>query len=267
MQTINVQLDSADSSVPTPSLSGGPNVFAQDFELFAQPNVPVTLDLTSTGSGDPYLQLLDSSGSVIAVDDDSGSNLNSQLTFTPVSGVTYTVRAMSFEFFPSVNYSLSVTQAGDNAALLPPSPTVGSGPVRRIYDILTGSHVYTTNATEISQLTAATDRYRDEGNVFDSIGPNQVTRFLNNVTNAFFYTISAAEANDVRQNPGFSEIPGGGFNAAIAPAEGLVPVFRFYNTVTGRHFFTPNSSEALNVRNNLPGYRDEGIGFYADPLG
>ena len=140
-------------------------------------------------------------------------------------------------------------------------------PVRRIYDQLTGSHVYTTNTDEINQLVANTARYRDEGNTFDSAGPNGVTRFLNTVTGAYFYTISEAERLNTQQTPGYVEVQNGGFDASVTPGAGVLPVYRFYNTVTGRHFFTPNAAEAQNVRATLPGYRDEGIGFYADPLG
>ena len=136
-----------------------------------------------------------------------------------------------------------------------------TGTVARIYDILTGSHVYTTDVAEVARLTSNPARYRSEGAAFDSIGPNPVVRFVNQVTGGIFYTISPTEQAGVRQNPGFLEIPGGGFDAAIAPEAGLVPVYRFYNTVTGRHFFTPNAEEAASVRANLPGYRDEGVGF------
>ncbi|MBD2554645.1 CAP domain-containing protein [Limnothrix sp. FACHB-708] len=146
-------------------------------------------------------------------------------------------------------------------------PPVNVVSVRRVYDILTGSHVYTTDVDEVARITADTNRYRDEGNTFDSSGANQVSRFLNTVTGAFFYTISDAEKASVKANQGYREVPSGGFNASIGNAPGLVPVYRFFNTVTGRHFFTPNSSEASFVRSSLPGYRDEGIGFYADPLG
>ena len=142
-----------------------------------------------------------------------------------------------------------------------------TGTVARIYDVLTGSHVYTTDAAEVARLTSNPARYRNEGAAFDSLGPNPVVRFVNQVTGGIFYSISPTEQAEVRQNPGFLEIPGGGFDAAIAPQSGLVPVYRFYNTVTGRHFFTPNAAEAASVRANLPGYRDEGVGFFADPVG
>jgi hypothetical protein len=148
----------------------------------------------------------------------------------------------------------------------PIEPLLPKTSVRRVYDILTGSHVYTTDAGEVTRMSTNPNRYRDEGNTFDSVGANQVSRFLNNVTGAFFYTISDAEKSSVRSNPGYQEVPSGGFNASIGNAPGLVPVYRFFNTVTGRHFFTPNSSEASSVRSSLPEYRDEGIGFYADPL-
>ncbi|MEM9770561.1 MAG: CAP domain-containing protein [Cyanobacteria bacterium P01_D01_bin.73] len=139
--------------------------------------------------------------------------------------------------------------------------------VVRIYDIVTGSHIYTQSEAEASQLIEDGDRYRDEGAVFESVGPNPVVRFRNLVTGGIFYSISPEEQATVRQNPGFSEVENGGFNATINPRLGVDPVYRFYNTVTGRHFFTSNPTEAASVRANLPALRDEGIGFYADPLG
>ena len=172
---------------------------------------------------------------------------------------------------PRENLSGTTTAPVDpitqDPAIADPSTDPSVTPVRRIYDQLTGSHVYTTNPDEINQLIGDTSRYRDEGNTFDSAGPNGVTRFLNTVTNAYFYTISEAERLNTQQTPGFVEVPNGGFNASTTAGGGLLPVYRFYNTVTGRHFFTPNATEAQTVRTTLPGYRDEGIGFFADPLG
>ncbi|MEM9246452.1 MAG: serine protease, partial [Cyanobacteria bacterium P01_F01_bin.153] len=120
--------------------------------------------------------------------------------------------------------------------------------VVRIYDAVTGSHIYTRSKTEVAQLIEDGDRYRDEGAVFESAGPNPVARFRNQVTGGIFYAISPEEQAAVRQNPGFTEIENGGFNATINRRLGVEPVYRFYNTVTGRHFFTSNAEEAASVR-------------------
>ena len=139
--------------------------------------------------------------------------------------------------------------------------------VTRIYDVISGSHIYTADEAELNRLNANPSRYRNEGAAFESIGPNPVSRFVNQVTGGIFYAISPQEKESVRQNPGFLEVPGGGFAATGSPRLGVDPVYRFYNTVTGRHFFTINAEEAESVRTTLPAYRDEGVGFFADPLG
>ncbi|HSW07390.1 Ig-like domain-containing protein [Aquabacterium sp.] len=62
-----------------------------------------TIDLKSSGSegealADPYLVLLDASGSPLAHDDDSGAGLNAQLTFTAPTTGNYLVSASDFDF-------------------------------------------------------------------------------------------------------------------------------------------------------------------------
>lgn len=47
------------------------------------------LDTTNGTLADPYLQLYSSSGSFISFDDDSGTGLNSRITYTPTSSGTY----------------------------------------------------------------------------------------------------------------------------------------------------------------------------------
>ncbi|MEM6502282.1 MAG: hypothetical protein AAF685_10640 [Cyanobacteria bacterium P01_C01_bin.89] len=150
----------------------------------------------------------------------------------------------------------------------PPPPPAGSanGTVNRYFDFLTGTHFYTANAAE--QAARSSDsRYRFEGASFDSGGPNTVERFFNNVTGTYFYTINPAERDAVILDPNYTLQSGLGFNSSANPAPGFIPVFRFFNTTTGVHFYTPNPQEAQTVRATLPGFRDEGVGFYADPLG
>ena len=141
-----------------------------------------------------------------------------------------------------------------------------SGTVYRFYDFLTGSHFYTVNQGE-RDARIADGRYRYEGAAFDSAGANTIERFYNRATQTYFYTINPAERDSVQKIPNFQYEPGLGFKASITPAPGFIPVYRFFNTQTGVHFYTPNPTEAQNVRTTLRSFRDEGVGFYVDPLG
>ena len=59
---------------------------------------------------DSYLQLLDAeTGELIAYDDDSGSNLNSQLVFTAEEGIDYLVQVTSFAGNITGEYTLDLT--------------------------------------------------------------------------------------------------------------------------------------------------------------
>jgi hypothetical protein len=147
------------------------------------------------------------------------------------------------------------------------SSSASGGTVYRVYDFLTGAHFYTANASE--RNTRITDgRYRDEGASFDSAGVNTVERFYNPTTQTYFYTINPAERDAVLNSlPNYQYQPGQGFQASAAPVPGSTPLYRFFNTLNGVHFYTPNAAEAQNVRNTLPNFRDEGVGFYVDPLG
>ncbi len=67
---------------------------------------PVTLDLSAPF--DAYLQLINAdTGQVITYNDDYGGTLNSQLTFTPSSGINYLVRATSYSSGATGNYTLT----------------------------------------------------------------------------------------------------------------------------------------------------------------
>lgn len=83
-----------------------------------------TIDLTSgktilislfgsgtTPVGDTFLRILDASGNELAVNDDSGADLNSQLRFTAGSSGKYYIEAGSYNGEGSGGYTVSVNQA------------------------------------------------------------------------------------------------------------------------------------------------------------
>ena len=73
---------------------------------------------------DPYLELLDASGTVLASDDDSGGGLNSRLTYFAATGGTYYVSAESYlHAAPATNSGGYTLSLGPKAA--PVTDTVG----------------------------------------------------------------------------------------------------------------------------------------------
>ncbi|NGZ26866.1 MAG: hypothetical protein G8345_08250 [Magnetococcales bacterium] len=73
-----------------------------------------TIQLNANASSlDAYLRLLDSSGSVITYDDDSGEGLNSLINFTPTYDGTYYVSAQGYGS-SSGSYSLQINSTSDN---------------------------------------------------------------------------------------------------------------------------------------------------------
>jgi len=63
---------------------------------------------TNNGTlSDPYLRLYNSSGTLLSVDDDSGGNLNSRITYTPSSSGTYRLQAGAYADGYTGTYTLS----------------------------------------------------------------------------------------------------------------------------------------------------------------
>lgn len=72
----------------------------------------VRIDLSSNDF-DTYLQLINAdTGAIIAVDDDGGPGLNSQLTFVAEAGVNYIVQATSYAPGATGHYTLTTTVEG-----------------------------------------------------------------------------------------------------------------------------------------------------------
>lgn len=79
--------------------------------LTAGTTYSIQLDAASTsGLSDPYLRLYNSAGVLLRYDDDSGSGLNSQLTYTAITTDTYYLGASASGIYGTTtgNYTLSV---------------------------------------------------------------------------------------------------------------------------------------------------------------
>jgi hypothetical protein len=94
-------------------------------------------------------------------------------------------------------------------------------------------------------------------------GRSAIYRFLNTVNGAYFFTMSAAERDDIIANFKPLRYEGPSLYAYGQPGADLSPVYRFYNTLTGVHFYTISLGERDDVIANLAYYRYEGIAWYA----
>ncbi len=78
------------------------------------------LNSASTGGvGDAYLRLLNSSGTQITADDDSGGNLNSLITYTPTATGTYYLSAEGLAGYYTGAYTISATGVGATGTDIP----------------------------------------------------------------------------------------------------------------------------------------------------
>ncbi|NTW29259.1 MAG: glycoside hydrolase family 16 protein [Coriobacteriia bacterium] len=132
-------------------------------------------------------------------------------------------------------------------------------PVYRFYDKQNGSHFYTVSAAERDQvITTYSDTYTYEGSAFnvsasDSVDSQPVYRFYNKQNGSHFYTVSAAERDQVITT--YSDTytyEGSAFNVSTSSVDSQ-PVYRFYDKQNGSHFYTVSAAE-----------RDQVITTYSD---
>ncbi|MEB3339613.1 hypothetical protein [Okeania sp.] len=177
----------------------------------------------------------------------------------------------------STEYTLTVGQFSGNPGGINFSGE--SQDVLRFWNFTSQSHIFTSNQTEIDDLTGQPNLYQGEGNEFD-VPVNEgdpVFRYINTATGSIFLSFQTGIDLSLPQfvNTGVA------FNAykpvgttetrpADAPAE-AIPVYRLTNLDAEQanplnitHFYTSDPSNRELVLDTL-NYRDEFIGFWALP--
>lgn len=138
--------------------------------------------------------------------------------------------------------------------------TVASQEVYRLYNKMSGEHLYTTSAYEYNTLTMTNSSWSGEKVAWKAPKTgNNVYRVYNPNSGEHLYTESSFEVNSlVKQNGWKSE--GVAFHS---DSNSGTPVYRLYNpnSKLGAHFLTMSSYE----RDSLvkAGWKSEGIAFYA----
>jgi len=92
-----------------------------------------------------------------------------------------------------------------------------------------------------------------------------VYRFFNQATGTHFYTIVAAERDQVIGTYPQFAYEGAAFAAFANAVPASQPVFRFFNTATGTHFYTIDVAERDRVLATWPQFAFEGAAYYAMP--
>lgn len=144
----------------------------------------------------------------------------------------------------------------------------------RFFDTEDGGHFYTTSRAERDQVLATRPDLRPEGIGFQTFGDaavpgtSAVYRFFDTDDGGHFFTISAAERDQVLATRPDLRFEGVGYYA-FASASGVTtdPVYRFFNTVDGGHFFTLSAPERDQVMATRPDLRFEGVAFFAPHYG
>ncbi|AOW14648.1 hypothetical protein LPB72_05275 [Hydrogenophaga crassostreae] len=95
------------------------------------------------------------------------------------------------------------------------------------------------------------------------ISATQVFRFFNTLTEAHFFTSSAAERDAVLASAPYMQYNGPAFFSANQSETTLQPVYRFYNTQTGVHFYTISEQEKAYIQANFAQFKLEGAAYRA----
>lgn len=306
------ELTTTDKSIPTPNeFDGSARTRAKDYLLVVElANQPISIDVFKdlSTSFDPYVQVFqvpkndtganvaDTSGLLVAQDDDSGVGLNPKIASPPdteyfngasfpltsVPGVNYVVRVTSLNTLTQLPqpFALQVSTPSGNVTLNDPltganlNPRGSSGiPVARFFDKTAGGHFYTTDPIEKSDRLTNPARFQSEGDEFIAPGGGnaRVQRFLNTASGTYFFTNKPGEIQFVRTLPQFRD-QGEVFDSYSTAVPGSIPVYRFTNLARERensqnitHFFTASAEQrrAVQARSD---FRDEGVAFYALPF-
>lgn len=202
-----------------------------------------------------------------------------QVTVLPGSDGSYTVTDNLLDAISAgksehlVATYLSRVQAlanstGDDQAGVGITPTTTGVQVFRFFDTNTGTHFYTSSASERDQTIAARTDLTYEGvglnaqNQASDPAAAPVFRFFDTHSGSHFYTTSATERDGLRGGTTGLTYEGVAFYENTVATAADTAVYRFFDKVDGTHFYTPNQNEYAGVLATRGDLVNEGIAFY-----
>jgi uncharacterized repeat protein (TIGR03803 family) len=157
-----------------------------------------------------------------------------------------------------------------NTPFVPITPQTLVLPVFRFFDTQDGGHFFTTSVAERDQVLATRQDMTFEGIGYDAVNPSAndpnatpVYRFFDTQDGGHFFTISAAERDQVLATRPDLQFEGIGYDEHATQQAGDTPVYRFFETTSGGHFFTSSAAERDQVLATRSDMHFEGIAFFA----
>ena len=142
--------------------------------------------------------------------------------------------------------------------------------VYRLFNTVSGNHLFTTNTAEIDLLTGSghESSFINEGIAYlVSPGANQsLYRFYHSPTDRHFYSSNSYERDLLISKSNNDYLyEGVAFHVFTdVPLDSdLTPVFRFYDSKSHVHLYTASSQEKLIWESNGMNWINEGIAWYA----
>jgi predicted Zn-dependent protease len=174
---------------------------------------------------------------------------------------------------PNSTYSLAVTGQANGVILddLEYGQVNGNSlGVYRFFDDTTGVHFYSASEAERNTLIQTRPDLIYEGIGLEAVdSPSTdpaavpVYRFFSVTNGTHFYSISAAERDNLLATRSDLTFEGTAFYEHAVAQTGDTPVYRFFDVTDGTHFYTASASERASILATRPDLHAEGIGFYA----
>ena len=201
------------------------------------------------------------------------------LSTGPLQSATPEETTMSYRTPSSGVYPTDISSADYNALIDIWGPAKSSSQdVYRLYNVISGFHVFTSNLEEIDILTGSSfgtnypfSPFVNEGVAYSvGAGASQdLYRFYDTVQNRHFYSANSTERDLLKSSDQFTSFIYEGvafkvFSVLETDANmPRTPIFRFYDSVSNFHFYTANESERLIWEQNNDSWINEGIAWYA----
>ncbi|MCW8087512.1 hypothetical protein [Sabulicella glaciei] len=160
----------------------------------------------------------------------------------------------------------------------PSGPPSGLGPaasqgalVSRLFNKVTGAHLYTTNSVEVDWILQNMPEFAFEGGSFrtapeGSAGTAPVFRFFHTQAGGHLYTASTVERDSILENLPHYRFEGVAYQAYTHDLGAQEEVFRLFNSQTGTHLYTTSEFERDTVLASLPHFKNDGTVFYVDVI-
>lgn len=140
--------------------------------------------------------------------------------------------------------------------------------VYRFFDLVNGTHFYTSSISERDDIPATRSDLAYEGAVFRDVDQMSdataapVYRFFDTTLGTHFFTTSTGERDQLISTRRDLAYEGVGFYEHASAQPGDTPVTRFFNTGDGSHLYVSSSTEAATIQLTRPDLRYEGVAFY-----